>query len=285
MRSKRVLLIHRHNDNYRRLTGWWSYPVPEFTWEERCVNPDNFTLDLSREAGRYDLAVLDDFAFGTVNHPTIPLAYVVVDSARSDARLKRNLAQAQQADLVLVDSDDLAKFSGHKTRRFAYAVNEQLFRPHEKLYDVAFICWPTPERREVQAACQELCDRRGWSCLTGTWTQAEDYARAIGSATIVVHSSHIKAARSWRVFDVMASRGCLLSSPLPIVSGDGITSGVHYHEYQSTSDLEPMIENLLAGNTWESAAHNGYEHVLSNHTWQRRATQLQQILTEAFKWV
>jgi hypothetical protein len=284
MIPKRVLLIHRHNDNYRRLTGWWSYPVPEFIWDDRPVNPDNFTLNLAREAGRYDLAVLDDWTFGTVNHPTMPLAYVVVDSARSDAQFNRNLQQAQQADLVLIDSDDLAKFSGRTVRRFAYAVNERLFRPHEKLYDVAFLCWPTPERRIIQAACQEICDRRGWSFLTGTYAQAEEYARAIGSAKIVVHMAHVKAARSWRVFDVMASQGCLLTSPLPIVSGDGITAGVHYHEYVNVDDLEPMIESLLAGNAWESAAHNGYEHVMTNHTWRKRAAQLHQTLAEVFKW-
>jgi hypothetical protein len=286
MRQLRVLLIHRHNDNYRRLTGWWSYPVPEFLWDERSVDQIGFNLDLGGgEAGHYDLAVLDDWTFGSVNHPTMPLAYVVVDSARSDVQLHRNLKQAEQADLVLVDSDELSKFSRRKARRFAYAVNETLFYPRPKEYDVAFLCWPTPERRVIQMVCQEICDRRGWKFLTGTYEKAEDYARAIGSAKIVVHKAHVEQARSWRVFDVMASRGCLLTSHLPSVSDDGIVAGVHYHEYKSVYDLEPIIDNLLDGNTWESAARNGYGHIIAYHTWRARAMQFRQILAEAFKWV
>lgn len=285
MIPKHVLLIHRHNDHYRRLTGWWSYPVSEFTWDERCVNPDNFTLDLLREAGRYDLAVLDDWCFGEINHPTIPLAYVVVDSARSDNRLKRNLQQAQQSDLVLVDSDDLTKFGGHRTRRFAYAVNERLFRPHEKLYDVAFLCWPTPERRAIQDTIREICQRRGWSFLTGTWTQAEDYARAIGSAKVVIHAPHVKAARSWRVFDVMASHGCLLTAPIPKVSGDGIEVGRHYQTYADPEQIERRLIELLTDDEWCKIAETGYHHVMNNHTWSVRAKQLQHTLSEVFKWV
>ena len=42
MKPLHVLLIHRDNDNYRKLTGWWSYPVPEFTWDTLKVQPNGF---------------------------------------------------------------------------------------------------------------------------------------------------------------------------------------------------------------------------------------------------
>lgn len=279
----RVLLVHRHNDHYRKLTGWWSYAVPEFEWEEYSVEPVGFKLDLRSEQGRYDLIVLDDWTWGTLKHPGIPLAYVVVDSARSDDELQRNLKQAQQADLVLVDSDELGKFK-QPVRRFAYAVNEKLFCPHPKPYDVAFICWPTPPRRVVQELCREICERHNWKYLTGTWDRAADYAAAIGSAKVVVHWAHVPLGRSWRVFDVMASRGCLLSSPLPAVSGDGFVDGVHYHTYTGSLDLEGKLAQLLEGDAWAATAQAGYEHVMACHTWATRAAQLRTMVMEVFKW-
>jgi glycosyltransferase involved in cell wall biosynthesis len=200
-------------------------------------------------------------------------------------QLHRNLQQAVQADLVLVDSDDLHKFSRFKTRRFAYAVNERLFYPRPKEYDVAFLCWPTPERRAIQAACREICDRRGWKFLTSIYTDAQDYARAIGSAKVIVHKAHVERARSWRVFDVMASHGCLLTSPLPVVSGDGIKAGEHYQEYSGPDQLERRLLELLADDDWVKIAEAGYHHVLAQHTWSTRAAQLRQILAEEFKWV
>jgi hypothetical protein len=286
MNRKRVLLLHRPNDHYRRLTGWWSYPVDQFYWQERVIAADDFRADLGVSAHGYDLAVLDDWTFGYFKNRTLPLAYVIVDSARSVEQFRRNVFQGAQADLLLVDSDDLGKFGGlgKPVQRFAYAVNERLFYPRPKDYDVAFLCWPTPERRIVQAHCAAICERHGWRFLTGTYDAAEDYARAIGSAKVVVHAAHVKAARSWRVFDVLASQGCLLSSPLPAVSGDGLVAGVHYHEYKSSGDLEIMLENLLHGSVWESAATNGHRHVMANHVWSVRARQLQTQLAEVFAW-
>lgn len=90
MKPLRVLLIHRDNCNYRNLTGWWSYPVPEFTWSTAKVQPANFEVTVKR--GDCDLIILDDWVFGRVNHDGVLMAYVVVDSMRSESQLSRNQA-------------------------------------------------------------------------------------------------------------------------------------------------------------------------------------------------
>ncbi|RPI29788.1 MAG: glycosyltransferase family 1 protein [Chloroflexota bacterium] len=277
MKPLRVLLVHRDNDNYRNLTGWWSYPVPEFTWHTKKVPPINFSAWVDPQA--YDLAVLDDWIFGDLTLSGVPLAYVVVDSARSAEQLARNLRQARQARLILVDSDDLSKFPA-PARRFAYAVNERLYCPRPKTYDVAFLCWPTPARRIVCDQARQICERHGWSFLTGTYPNFREYAAAIGSARVVIHKAHVEQARSWRVFDVMASRGALLSSPLPTVSRDGIVKGVHYTEYREEAELEHELERLLAGDAWEEIAEAGYRHVLEHHTWSVRAKELREMLSK-----
>ncbi len=276
-----VLLIHRESDIYRRLTGWWSYAVPEFEWDTIKVKPQYFVVDMDY-APPHDLVVLDDWVFGTIKHLKTPLAYVTVDSARSAAQLKRNRQQALNASLVLVDSDKLESFDGMgiPVRRFAYAVNEQLFYPRPKIYDVAFLCWPTDERRRVQTDCAAICKRHNWTYITGSyeWNQ---YAFLLTSAKVIVHKAHVVNARSWRVFDVMAGRGCLLSSPLPIVSGDGIESGTHYREYMNTEQLERELIALLDGGAWEGIAEAGYQHVTTHHLWSQRSAELRETVREA----
>lgn len=284
MRQIRVLLVHRESDIYRRLTGWWSYPVDDFVWTALKIKPEWFEVDL-QYAPNFDLVVLDDWVFGQFKNKHVPLAYVTVDSARSDVQLSRNRNQAAQADLILVDSDRLDRFAGmdKPVRRFAYAVNEQLFFPREKVYDVAFLCWPTEARRIVAAQCAEICKRRGWSFVSGTF-EWNDYARFLSSAKIVVHKPHVENARSWRVFDVMAARGALLTMPLPTVDGDGIAAGMHYLEYHNPSELEQQLSYLMEDEHWRQFAENGYEHVMQHHTWRTRSAQLRAMLDEVFKW-
>jgi hypothetical protein len=283
MTPLRVLLIHRDNDHYRTLSGWWSSPIPEFTWQTRAVKPDNFTLDLRGAERDFDLVVMDDWIFGEVRNRSLPMAYVIVDSARSQAQFARNVRQAKYADLLLVDSDELRQFKTipyKPVRRFAHAVRTDLFYPQEKKYDVGFLCWPTPERREVADHLAQFCRAKGYSFITGTWADTGGYAEAIRSACIVVHKAHVEAARSWRVFDVLASGGCLLSSPLPTVSGDGIANGEHYHTYRDLQELEQQAESLLTSGAWMETAKRGYDHVLTHHTWPIRATQLRQMADE-----
>jgi len=258
--------------------------VPEFEWSALKVKPTNFTLDL-KQAPPHDLVVLDDWVFGKIKNLEAPLTYVTVDSARSVAQLDRNRHQAEISSLILVDSDSLDSFSGlgKPVKRFAYAVNEALFFPREKVYDVAFLCWPTDERRVVEKACGEICHKRDWRYLTGTYDWG-DYARVLSSAKVIVHMPHVKNARSWRVFDVMASRGALLTMSLPDVSGDGLIRGTHYREYNNTETLERELAALLDYGAWELIAEAGYDHVLKHHTWKIRAAQLRQIIYEVFGW-
>lgn len=280
----KVLLIHRDNDTYRHLTGWWSYSVPEFTWNTLKVKPVGFVIDM-KLAPKADLIVLDDWIFGKLKNLNTPLAYCTVDSARSIAQLDRNRKQAEGASLILVDSAPLDSFNGLgiPVRRFAYAVNESLFIPREKVYDVAFLCWPTDERRVVQKACQEICNKHHWSFVTGTYDW-DHYARFLSSAKVVVHFPHVKDARSWRVFDTMASRGALLTMPLPDVSGDGLIRGTHYREYNNTESLERELLALLDFGAWKIIGEAGYDHVMKWHTWQVRSAQLRDTLREVFQW-
>lgn len=284
MEPIKVLLIHRDSDVYRHLTGWWSYPVPEFTWSTLKVKPTNFVVDM-KESQKADLIVLDDWIFGKVKNLTTPLAYCTVDSARSIAQLDRNIAQAKGASLILCDSAPLDSFAGCgvPVRRFAYAVNESLFFPREKVYDVAFLCWPTDERRTVQKSCETICKKHGWSFVTGTYDW-NDYARFLSSAKVVVHFPHVKEARSWRVFDTMASRGALLTMPLPDVSGDGLIRGTHYREYVNTETMERELLALLDFGAWKIVGEAAYDHVMRWHTWKIRAGQLRETLHEVFQW-
>ena len=280
MKPLNVILIHRDNDNYRRLTGWWSYDVPEFTWKAYKVPAVGFVAHPNIQD--VDLLVMDDWIWGKVYKGGKPMAYVTVDSARSPEQLQRNLTQARQADLMLIDSDRLEKFRdvGKPVRRFAYAVNEKLFTPKVKTFDVAFLCWPTPERRVIRNRVEEICNRRGWSFLGNTYQNPLDYASALGLAKVVVHKAHVEQARSWRVFDVPATRGCLLTNPIPLIDGDGLQPGVHYAEYWDAEDLEAKLESLLTDGAWEQMAETGYEHIVKHHTWKVRARELRQIVHE-----
>jgi spore maturation protein CgeB len=94
---------------------------------------------------------------------------------------------------------------------------------------------------------------------------------------------HVKLGRSWRVFDVMASRGALLTMPLPDVSGDGLNAGEHYREYVNTETLERELVYLLDGGHWSRIGMLGYQHVIANHTWSIRAAQLRETLREVFR--
>ena len=280
MTPLRVLIIHRDNDHYRQLSGWWSSPVPEFIWQTKAVKANDFTLNLKGAERDFDLVVMDDWIFGEVRNRSIPLAYVVVDSARSMAQLGRNLRQAKYADLLLIDSDEPGKFKTVPTkpvRRFAHAVQTDLFYPQEKKHDVGFLCWPTPEREEVREHLAKFCRAKGYSFITGKWPESEKYAEAIRSARLVVHKAHVEQARSWRVFDVMASAGCLLTTPLPEVSGDGIRGAEHYWTYRNLQELESQIETLLADSYWQETARRGHEHIMTHHTWPVRAAELRQI--------
>ena len=278
MKPLNVVLIHRDNDAYRYLCGWWSYPVPEFTWNVLKVQPSGFVATPNIQG--VDLIMLEDWIFGKIYKGGRPMVYWIIDSARSDEQLAKNVQQARQADLVLIDSDRTEKFYQltQPVRRMAYAVNEQVYHPHAKHYDVAFLCWPTPERRKMHDMVHEICERRGWSLLSGTYDN-RSYADALGLSRVVVHKSHVEQARSWRVFDVMATKSCLLTNPIPLIDGDGIRPNEHYAEYYDAEDLEYKLEALVSGG-WEPMAETGYQHVMAHHTWATRAKELRQMIFE-----
>jgi hypothetical protein len=64
-----------------------------------------------------------------------------------------------------------------------------------------------------------------------------------------------------------------------LIDGDGIEPGMHYHEYSDKADMESKLMTLLPYR-WKTTAEIGYKHMLDNHTWQVRASQLRLILAE-----
>ena len=191
MKSHRVLLLHRHNHQYRHLTGWWSYAVPEFSWDERSIDAEGFRVNLAGIEREYDLAVLDDWTFGIFDNRKLPLAYVIVDSARSDKQFKRNAEQAVYSDLILVDSDELAKFRSlnRPVRRFAHAVNEQLFYPRPKEYDVAF------RRAASELSAYDLQADGGYYLFLSYLSDVDKTALPEGGMDVPVILSHSCAAK------------------------------------------------------------------------------------------
>lgn len=290
MKPLRVALIHRDSPRStdKRMVGIWSYPVPEFTWDHYPV-AKGFQLDRANYAGEYDLIFYEDGKLHGrfVGGADIPIAYYVVDSTLTQDHYEQRRQQAAQADLVLVDHDELQRFrwrDGPTVRRLSHCVNDRWFRDYglEKTVDVSFHCRlvGSPRRAELEAWLADFCAREGYSYAYGT-RYDEDYARAFNRSKVTVNLARTATNRPHRVFDALACRVCLVSSVLPAVEPIAIVPGVHYEEYRyrDREGLAALLHGLLAG-TWGYFAVQGYEHVRKHHTWAARARQLRVMLRE-----
>ena len=282
----RVALIHHDNPRqYHRMAGYWSYDVPEFVVHHFGVAGVSERYRRSRFAG-FDCIIWEDHRTkGTWTHDAnTPLVYHAVDSTLSPAHLRDRQMHATQADLVLVDHDRLGHFPG-KVRRLGYCVNDRLFRDYgeEKTVDVAFHCRTkgSPDRAELRDWLGDYCRAHGYTYAAGdrAW---EEYARAFNRAKITVNLARTVTNRPHRVFDAMACRTCLLTSPLPPVSGEERRAGVHYAEWRDFDDMAARIEGLLSSGQWRAIADAGHELVHRAHTWAVRAGELRQILEAEF---
>jgi spore maturation protein CgeB len=110
-----------------------------------------------------------------------------------------------------------------------------------------------------------------------------EYAMALSGAKINVSLARTATNRPHRTFDVMASRSCLLTSALPVISGEEREAGVHYAEFYDADSAMDAIAILLDSHEWCDFAEAGYALVREKHTWAVRATELRQIFYEVFK--
>ena len=265
------------------MVGYWSYEVPEFTWDHFNVG-HGFWLDKNELAAKgYDLIVYEDakisgFFAGVAQ---IPVAYVVVDSTLSEDHYRHRRHEAHKnADLVLVDWDGLQRFKSERyhVARWSHCVNDRYFKPGPgKDIDIGSFQGPTQERREVNrwladyAASRGLrfeCGKRGW----------DDYARDMARSKVVINVNRSLSTRGHRMFDTMACRSCLVSSPAPAVPFEPRKPGRDYVQYRSYADLEHKLDNLLLNEEWAQYAEAGYKLVQRWHTWTVRARQLREIL-------
>ena len=146
-----------------------------------------------------------------------------------------------------------------------------------KEFDVGSYQHSTEERRAIESLVRAHCDKRGYTFDMGN-PGGIDYAVAMGRCKIVLYVNRNLATRSHRVFDVMAVRSCLLTSPLPDVSGEPRTYGQHYVEFRNVAQLTEAIDYLLGSGEWETIAGSGMVLVKRCHTWAVRARELREVL-------
>lgn len=258
--------------------GYWSYPVPEFEWTH--VEGHN-----AAELNEFDLVVQEDAGPRRYSGLIKPLVYVAIDSTLSENHLQARLDRAENADLILVDHGPLEDFSGLEipTRRWNYCVNDALFRDYgePRVIDISFLCGTrnSPERVWLRAALSEYCEDKRLSFQSGV-LHPIDYARAMARSKIVVNWPRSPKNRPHRTFDALACGACLITGPLPDVSGDERVPGRDYFEVGAVEDVPGVIDNLLEKDDYITMAQKGKKLVAKYHTWAIRARQLRTIIGE-----
>lgn len=280
MKPLRVALIVKNTPaalaRADRNMGLFSYAVPEFEWEHFSPGK-GFTLDRAAFKRRgFDLVFHEDGGnWGEYDGGALPIVYYSIDSTLSEEfHFRPRFEQARKADLVLVDHDDLARFTptGKPVKRLSYAVNDRLFSPHEKVIDVCFHCGGSEGRGGVRAALAAYCKARGLTYVSGA-VDLQTYAAHMGAARVVVNVPRTPRNRPHRVYDALACGAALLTAPLPTVSGETLTAGQGYTVF--TDDLETQLDALLP--RWQEAAEPGRAWA-ARQTWTVRAKELREII-------
>lgn len=271
-------------ERLNRNVGYWSYPVPEFTWAHFCIG-DNVVP--RNKFSNFDLIFMEDVgAKGRLEGEGPPVVFLSIDGTLSPEHQKARQHQAQHADLVLVDHERLENYYpyNNKVRRLVYCVNDGVFGPLEKSLDVCFHCSAGErkgmpggkERNEIRRMLGDHCRAKGYSYVSGGVGLVE-YASHMGRARVVINWPRTPANRPHRVFDAMACASAVLTGPLPSVDGDYRQSGVHYWEFNDHGGMLTMLDELLVGD-WVQVSSLGYSLVESHHTWAIRAKELRRIL-------
>lgn len=317
-----IILFHREHW-YRqapRIDGQFAYPVPQFTWEHHNLNK-GFEEDLF-DYRQFDIAWLDEGKYKSYSRfiPNAPhttylcpsvAMYVLYPTLNSGHYTRRVERAKLNADLVLIDHDDLERWKENvrmPVRRLAYSVNERYYcdRGYERDIDVGFyyITAFNKERPALDMWLRGFCNRKGYTYhSTKGKSVGMEYAELLARTKVVIHMNRTPQTRPPRIFDVAASGACLLSNPMPRVSGEGWTINEHYYEFkrpfsaeyaefepneipvytdEDCFDLRVGLEVLLGKGLWEMYAQQAKQYVLSCHTWEHRAKQLYTILLDVF---
>lgn len=256
--------------------GYWSYPVPEFTW----THFDGFDASA---LNAFDVVIQEDAGPKRYSGLRKPLVYVAIDSTLSEDHLNARLPRAGNADLILVDHGPLEDFYqlDKPVMRWNYCVNDNLMRDYgePKDIDVSFHCGGrnSEERQRLRLILAEYCQDNGLTFASGV-LHPTDYARSMARSKIVVNWPRSSLNRPHRVFDTMGTGACLVTGLLPYVPGDLTVPGKDFAEVGAVEDVPAAIGDLLETGDWQGIARNGQELVRNSHTWAIRARQLRRIL-------
>lgn len=295
MRPLRLAVVVKNAksaDPCTRGMGYFSYPVPELTWQF-IVGGKEFEHDTNAlRRGGFDAILHEDFAsLGRYIGSGMPLVYLAIDSTLSEAHYAARLPVARQADLVLIDQDRPERWMPHArmVRMFPYCVNDTLFRDDGRLRDVDVAIHlgkgegtvGREARAEVAGWVAQVCAERGYRWRKGI-LDLPAYAASFQSAKVVINWSRAPENRPHRVFDAMASGAAVLTGPLPLVREDERVAGAHYWTFRDRRELGIGLAHLLEGGAWQEIAAAGHRLVTERHTWATRAGELRALLLECF---
>lgn len=303
MKQLKIALICKNENSKKRddrSMGYFSYDVPEFTWEH-FIPGKNFKLHADTFKG-FDLVFHEDYPYGDIIGLNIPYVFLSIDSTLSEDHYKARLRQTSLANLVLVDHDDIKRFKTNhcNTYQFPYCVNDKVFYRdnRERTVDIAYHCSSSAhagieQRKHIRQFLHDLSVKHNWNYRSGV-LPLDQYAESFRNSKIVVNQSRTPTNRPHRIFDAMACGAMVLTSKIPHLYLDRLIDETSetwytnkcYGEYLNDKDLEDKLEILLSknlvdgSNFYESIAERGYNTVMQNHTWSIRAKQLREIINK-----
>lgn len=296
MKPLKVALICKNENGKRRNNrsmGYFSYAVPEFTWEH-IIPGKNFTINWNDyKSQNFDLVFHEDYPYGDIRKLDIPYVFLAIDSTLSEQHYKDRFNQSQKSDLILVDHDNINRFFNTKhssVYQFPYCVNDKVFYRDDRIrtVDIAYHCSSSAhagidERKRIKQLLKDLSVKHNWNLASGI-RDLPDYAESFRTAKIVVNQSRTSNNRPHRIFDAMACGAMVLTSQIANIKADKIFENGCFLGFYSDDDLEIALDRLLRllPVTRERIAEQGYQTVMQNHTWSIRTKQLREIINKEF---
>lgn len=297
MKPLKVALICKNENSTRRdnrAMGYWSYDIPEFTWDHFTPGK-NFTIDLDDlKADGYDLVFHEDYPYGNYIGDSIPVVFLSIDSTLSNEHFKVRYNQAVQSDLILVDHDNTKRFKHSNDLnviQFPYCVNDKIFFRYEmedsRDNDIAYHCSSSAhagieQRKHIRQLLHDLSVKHNWNYRSGV-LPLDQYAESFRTSKIVVNQSRTPLNRPHRIFDAMACGAMVLTSPLPRLEADKFQYEMPYEEFHDDIELEEKLCYMLENSDISRIiANKDYNIIIQNHTWSIRAKQLREIINKEF---
>lgn len=290
MNPLKIALVIRNREylmnRNERSIGLFSYAVPEFEWAHFRLG--KFAPLKREEFEDFDVIVIEDGAHVNVEGHGPPVVGIFWDTNSDESHFAHRLVQASQCDLVFIGQDPLERFVACRkpVKRLTYCVNDRQFRDYgeEKTVDVGFHMSQFPNRPRTEA----LAQLKAWAVANhGVILSARkimllnEYVRAFNRAKVSINVSQMPENRPHRLFDAMACRSCVASTPQPFVEEEhSPVAGEHYlllDPEQIGETLSPVFEN----GAWQSMTEVGYEFIREHHTWEKRAPELRQLMETA----